>query len=86
MEFKDVRVSPHTFRHTFCHRLAISGMSAYAIQKMMRRKNNNVTMRYVAMWGNELKEQNDKHPLNNLDMDVRASYDQFNMSIFTEAL
>ncbi|WP_255452131.1 tyrosine-type recombinase/integrase [Sporosarcina sp. ANT_H38] len=69
MDFKDVRVSPHTFRHTFCHRLAMSGMSAFAIQKMMRHKNINVTMRYVAMWGNELKEQNDKHnPLNNLDI------------------
>ncbi|WP_186673962.1 tyrosine-type recombinase/integrase, partial [Sporosarcina sp. BP05] len=69
MNFKDVRVSPHTFRHTFCHRLAMSGMSAFAIQKMMRHKNINVTMRYVAMWGNELKEQNDKHnPLNNLDI------------------
>ncbi|WP_301107109.1 tyrosine-type recombinase/integrase [Sporosarcina sp.] len=69
MNFKDVRVSPHTFRHTFCHRLAMSGMSTFAIQKMMRHKNINVTMRYVAMWGNELKEQNDIHnPLNNLDI------------------
>ncbi|MGD7025136.1 tyrosine-type recombinase/integrase [Rossellomorea vietnamensis] len=69
MNFKDVRVSPHTFRHTFCHRLAISGMSAFAIQKMMRHENIAVTMRYVAMWGNELKEQNDKYnPLNNLDI------------------
>lgn len=69
MNFKDVRVSPHTFRHTFCHRLAMSGMSAFAIQKMMRHENIAVTMRYVAMWGNELKEQNDKYnPLNNFDM------------------
>lgn len=45
------------------------GMSAFAIQKMMRHKNINVTMRYVAMWGNELKEQNDKHnSLNSLDV------------------
>lgn len=43
MNFKDMRVSPHTFRHTFCRRLAMSG--------------------------NELKEQNDKHnPLNNLNI------------------
>lgn len=33
MNFKDVRVSAHTFRHTFCHRLAMSGMRAFAIQK-----------------------------------------------------
>ncbi|WP_281182003.1 tyrosine-type recombinase/integrase [Domibacillus iocasae] len=54
MNFKDVRVSAHTFRHTFCHRLAMSGMSAFAIQKLMRHKNIN-----VAMWGNELREQPD---------------------------
>ncbi|MBC5636384.1 tyrosine-type recombinase/integrase [Ornithinibacillus sp. BX22] len=35
MNFKDVRVSAHTFRHTFCHRLAMSGMSAFAIQKII---------------------------------------------------
>ena len=67
MNFKDVRLSAHTFRHTFCHRLAMSGMSAFAIQKLMRHQNINVTMRYVAMWGNDLREQNDKfNPLNNL--------------------
>lgn len=69
MNFKDVRVSAHTFRHTFCHRLAMSGMSAFAIQKLMRHQNITVTMRYVAMWGNELREQNDKYnPLNSLDI------------------
>lgn len=69
MNFKDVRVSAHTFRHTFCHRLAMSGMSAFAIQKLMRHQNIAVTMRYVAMWGNELREQNDRfNPLNSLDV------------------
>lgn len=69
MNFKDVRVSPHTFRHTFCHRLAMSGMSAFAIQRMMRHENIAVTMRYVAMWGNDLKEQNEKfNPLNKIDI------------------
>jgi integrase/recombinase XerD len=69
MNFKDVRVSAHTFRHTFCHRLAMSGMSAFAIQKLMRHQNITVTMRYVSMWGNELREQNDKYnPLNSLDV------------------
>lgn len=69
MNFTDVRVSIHTFRHTYCHRLAMSGMSAFAIQKLMRHQNITVTMKYVAMWGNELREQNDKYnPLNNLDI------------------
>jgi integrase/recombinase XerD len=69
MNFKEVRVSAHTFRHTFCHRLAMSGMSAFAIQKLMRHQNITVTMRYVAMWGNELREQNTKYnPLNSIDV------------------
>lgn len=69
MNFPNIRVSPHTFRHTFCHRLAMSGMSAFAIQKLMRHQNISVTMKYVAMWGNELREQNDKYnPLNNMDI------------------
>lgn len=69
MNFKDIRVSAHTFRHTFCHRLAMSGMSAFAIQKLMRHQSIAVTMKYVAMWGNELREQNDKYnPLNLLDI------------------
>lgn len=62
-------VSAHTFRHTFCQRLAMSGMSAFAIQKLMRHQNISVTMKYVAMWGNELREQNDKYnPLNSLEI------------------
>jgi len=69
MNFKDVRVSAHTFRHTFCHRLAMSGMSSFAIQKLMRHSSISTTMFYVAMWGNELREQNDKYnPLNSLDI------------------
>jgi integrase/recombinase XerD len=43
--------------------------SAFAIQKLMRHQNIAVTMKYVAMWGNELREQNDKYnPLNTLDV------------------
>lgn len=69
MNFKDVRVSAHTFRHTFCQRLAMSGASPFAIQKLMRHDNIQTTMRYVAMWGNDLREQSDLHnPLNNLDI------------------
>lgn len=69
MAFKDIRLTCHTFRHTFCHRLAMSGMSAFGIQKMMRHNDISVTMRYVAMWGNELREQNNKYnPLNFLEI------------------
>lgn len=42
-------------------------MNAFAIDKLMRHQNIAVTKRYVAMLGNELREQNDKYnPLNSL--------------------
>jgi integrase/recombinase XerD len=69
MNFPNVRVSAQTFRHCYCHRLAMSGMSAFGIQKLMRHQNITVTMKYVAMWGNELREQNDRfNPLNELEI------------------
>lgn len=69
MNFKDVRLSAHTFRHTFCQRCIQSGMSTFAVQRLMRHSSISVTERYAAMWGNDLKEQNDKYnPLNKLDI------------------
>lgn len=69
MNFKDVRVSAHTFRHSFCQRCIMSGMSTFAIQKLMRHSSIAVTEKYSAMWGNDLKEQNDRfNPLNNLEV------------------
>lgn len=69
MNFRDVRLSAHTFRHTFCQQCIQSGMSTFAVQKMMRHSSISVTQKYAAMWGNDLKEQNDKYnPLNNLDI------------------
>ena len=69
MNFKDVRLSAHTFRHTFCQRCIQSGMSTFAIQKLMRHSTIAVTERYAAMWGNDLREQNDRfNPLNDLEV------------------
>ncbi|GAA0432720.1 tyrosine recombinase XerC [Lentibacillus halophilus] len=69
MNFKDVRLSSHTFRHTFCQRCIQSGMSTFAVQKLMRHSSISTTERYAAMWGNDLAEQNDKYnPLNNLEV------------------
>jgi len=69
MNFKEVRVSAHTFRHTYCHRLAMSGASPFAIQRLMRHTSITTTMRYVAMWGNDLRQQNDEHnPLNDFNL------------------
>ncbi|MRX52919.1 tyrosine-type recombinase/integrase [Bacillus idriensis] len=69
MNFRDVRLSSHTFRHTFCQRCIQSGMSTFAVQRLMRHSSIVVTERYAAMWGNDLKEQNDRfNPLNSIDI------------------
>lgn len=69
MNFKDVRLTAHTFRHSFCQRCIQSGMSTFAVQRLMRHSSIKMTEKYAAMWGNDLREQNDKHnPLNELDI------------------
>ena len=69
MNFRDVRLSAGTFRHTFCQRCIQAGMSTFAVQKLMRHSTIAVTERYAAMWGNDLREQNDKYnPINTLDV------------------
>lgn len=69
MNFKDVRLSCHTFRHSFAHRFLMSGGDVFTLQKMLRHKKLEMTMRYVSIWGTALKEQNDKfNPLNDLDI------------------
>lgn len=68
MNFKDVRLSCHTFRHTFCRNLVQSNVNAFTIMKLMRHQHIGTTQRYVNLFGSHLKEENDKHnPLNNFD-------------------
>ncbi|MGG2111056.1 tyrosine-type recombinase/integrase [Lysinibacillus pakistanensis] len=69
MNFKDVRLSAHTFRHTFAHRCIMNGMDVFSLQKILRHKNISITQRYLALWGTALQEQNNKfNPLNNMDI------------------
>lgn len=66
MNFEGVRVSAHTFRHTYCNRLVSSGMNPFVIMRLMRHKNITVTQRYVNIWSEELRELNEEsNPLNN---------------------
>jgi len=69
MNFIDVRLSAHTFRHTFAHRALMAGMDVFTLQKILRHKKLSMTEKYLALWGTALKEQNDKYnPLNNINI------------------
>src|SRR5690606_1130788 len=69
MNFKDTRVSAHSFRHTFAQKALMAGMDVFTLQKMLRHKKLAMTEKYLALWGTALAEQNEKYnPLNNLDL------------------
>ncbi|GGF86405.1 tyrosine-type recombinase/integrase [Paenibacillus aceti] len=69
MNFKDVRLSGHTFRHTAAHRMLIAGADVGTIQKMLRHSNVSMTLRYFSLWGTALAEQNEKfNALNSFDL------------------
>jgi integrase/recombinase XerD len=68
MNFRNVRLSAHTFRHTFAQRFLMAGGDVFSLQKMLRHKKLAMTERYLALWGTALAQQNDKfNPLNNFD-------------------
>jgi integrase/recombinase XerD len=67
--WENVRLSPHTFRHTYASHVVKSGMDSISLQRMLRHESLNMTLKYVNLWGRELKEKNEQHnPLNNLDI------------------
>ncbi|MBA9087676.1 integrase/recombinase XerD [Fontibacillus solani] len=69
MNFKSVRLSAHTFRHTAAHRLLMSGASVALVQKYLRHQNIAMTLRYFSLWGGALKEQVEKYdPLKTMDI------------------
>ncbi|MTI83912.1 MAG: integrase [Firmicutes bacterium] len=57
----DVRVSPHTMRHTFAKYYILGGGDAFSLQKILRHKNMDTVKIYVNLWGGEVKKQHDKY-------------------------
>ena len=66
-KIENVRVSPHTLRHTFAKQWILNGGDVFSLQDMMRHHSMEMVRRYVHMWGTELQNQHDKFsPLKHL--------------------
>ncbi|QHA36872.1 tyrosine-type recombinase/integrase [Rossellomorea marisflavi] len=66
--WEDVRLSPHTLRHTFASYVVKGGMDSITVQRILRHESLQMTQRYINMWGHDLRESNEKYnPLNHLD-------------------
>lgn len=63
---KDVRVSPHTFRHTFAKFFLLNGGDVFSLQKILGHADITTTKQYVNMNDKDIRIQNDKYnPLEN---------------------
>lgn len=62
----NVRVSPHTFRHTFAKLFLLNGGDVFTLQKILGHSDIGITRQYVNLNTTEIKVQNDKYnPLEN---------------------
>jgi len=61
-----VRVSPHTFRHTFAKYFILNGGDVFALQRILGHSDIAVTKKYVTLNTYEISMQNDRYnPLQN---------------------
>lgn len=52
---KNVRVSPHTFRHTFAKLFIINGGNTLALQNLLGHSTLEMVRHYVNLWGTDLQ-------------------------------
>ncbi|MEK3756713.1 tyrosine-type recombinase/integrase [Bacillus sp. FSL K6-6483] len=54
-----MRVSPHTFRHTFARLWVVKGGNTIALSRIMGHTSTNMTDKYVRLWGVDLNQAYD---------------------------
>lgn len=64
---KRVRVSPHTFRHTFAKYYLLNNGDVMTLQKILGHSSIEMVRKYVNMTSNDILVQHNKYsPINNL--------------------
>ena len=65
---KNVRVSPHTFRHTFARLYIVNGGDIFSLQKILGHSTLEMVRNYVNLWGTDVSRKHAKYsPVERLD-------------------
>lgn len=72
-----MRVSPHTFRHTFARLWVVNGGNTIALSRIMGHTSTRMTDKYVSLWGIDLSSSYDLcNPCGNISVpDFTAYYE-----------
>ncbi|WP_257140727.1 tyrosine-type recombinase/integrase [Bacillus wiedmannii] len=67
LKIKGVRVSPHTFRHTFAKYYLLNNGDVMTLQKILGHSSFEMVRKYINMTSKDIVAQHNKHsPINNL--------------------
>ncbi|MDT8860489.1 tyrosine-type recombinase/integrase [Alkalihalobacillus sp. MEB130] len=60
-DIRDVRVSPHTFRHTFAKFYILNGGDPFTLQRILGHSSMNMVRKYIQMNGEDIKSQHHQY-------------------------